>query len=81
MDPQPFNELIGPSEAAKLLGVSRTAFHGLRASERFAPARIELCGPKWRRQEVLDWIAAGCPHSKVWSWHGGRRYDRNRRTT
>lgn len=30
-------ELIGPAEAAKLLGVSRTAFHGLRATERFAP--------------------------------------------
>jgi predicted DNA-binding transcriptional regulator AlpA len=65
-------ELIGPAETAKLLGVSRTAFHGLRATERFAPATIDLCGPKWRRREVLDWIAAKCPHSKVWRWQGGR---------
>jgi predicted DNA-binding transcriptional regulator AlpA len=66
-------ELIGPAEAAKLLGIGRTSLHSLRLTERFAPATVELCGPKWRRQEVLDWIAAGCPHRKAWAWKGGRR--------
>lgn len=66
-------ELIGPAEAARMLGLKRTAFYSLRLTERFAPQTINLCGPKWRRQEVLDWIAAKCPHSKAWSWQGGRR--------
>lgn len=69
---EPPSELIGPAETARMLSLKRTAFYSLRLTERFAPATIDLCGPKWRKAEVLDWIAAGCPHRKAWAWKGGR---------
>lgn len=58
--------LIPDTAAAVMAGVSRAHWHRLRAAGKLPPA-IRL-GRKvlWRRLEVADWIAAGCPDSRTW---------------
>ena len=62
--------LIDAAEAAKLVAVSRSTWFALAASGR-TPAAVRLgrC-VRYRRQEVLDWIRAGCPCRNRWTWEG-----------
>ena len=54
--------LVDVAEVAKICGLSRSAFYKLVSSGR-APKPIKLGrASRWRRQEIIDWIAAGCPH-------------------
>jgi excisionase family DNA binding protein len=59
--------LIPDIAAAALTGVSRAHWHRLRAAGKL-PAPIRL-GRKvlWRRMEIEEWIAAGCPDGKSWA--------------
>lgn len=53
--------LITATEAARICGLSRSAFYKL-VSRGHAPKPIKLGrAARWRRQEIHDWIAAGCP--------------------
>lgn len=56
------NELLAADEVAKMCGMSKSSF--LRLSDSgMAPASIKLERlRRWRRQEVLAWISAGCPN-------------------
>jgi len=67
--------LIPDTEAACLAGVSRAHWHRLRAAGKVPPS-IRL-GRKvlWRRAEIVAWIDAGCPESRIWAAisTGGRR--------
>lgn len=59
--------LIPDTVAAAIAGVSRAHWHRLRAAGKLPPA-IRL-GRKvlWRRLEVADWIANGCPDAGTWA--------------
>ncbi len=54
------NELRTADEVAKMCGMSKSTFLRLSNSG-IAPASIKLERlRRWRRQEILAWIAAGC---------------------
>ena len=53
-------------DAAHLCGVSEGSWSRHHAAGRVPdPVRIGGC-VGWRRQELLDWIAAGCPDRRSW---------------
>lgn len=52
--------------AAKLLGVSQSHFYQLHRTGRLPlPVRLGRA-VRWRRQELLDWMTAGCPSRSRW---------------
>jgi excisionase family DNA binding protein len=54
--------LIPDTEAARLCGIARATWHRLRAAGRIGPAAIRLGrAVRYRRSEVEEWAAAGCP--------------------
>jgi excisionase family DNA binding protein len=58
--------LLNDLEVAELLGISRASAHRLRAAGRL-PAPLKLgrsC--RWRRDELMRWIAAGAPPLELW---------------
>ena len=59
--------LIPDTAAAALAGVSRATWQRLRSAGKLPPA-IRL-GRKvlWRREEIIAWIAAGCPDGRTWA--------------
>jgi len=65
--------LIDAQAAADLCGLSRSGWWGLHASGR-VPLPVRL-GKRtlWRRAELADWTAAGCPPRTRWQWEGGRQ--------
>ncbi len=55
------NELLTADEVAKMCGMSKSAFLRLADSGK-TPASIKLERlRRWKREEILAWIAAGCP--------------------
>lgn len=58
--------LIPDTAAAALAGVSRAHWQRLRSAGKIPPS-VRL-GRKvlWRRLEIEEWIAAGCPDSRLW---------------
>lgn len=68
--------LIPDTAAAGMAGISRAHWHRLRAAGKIGPSAVRL-GRKvlYRRQEVEDWIAAGCVDARTWEamrQHGRR---------
>ena len=60
--------LIDADEAAKLLGISTSSWWRLHAYKG-APKKLRICRlSRWRRQEVVDWVAAGMPETRFWNW-------------
>lgn len=58
---------------AVLLGVSRSHVRKLHDSGRLPrPVRLGRA-VRWRRDEVVDWIAAGCPPRSRWEAEKGCR--------
>lgn len=56
--------LISAAETARMCGLSQSAFYKLVSAGR-APKPIKLGrASRWSRQDVLDWIAAGCPRQE-----------------
>jgi predicted DNA-binding transcriptional regulator AlpA len=65
-----YNELLSADEVAKMCGMSRSAFLRLADAGR-TPASIKLERlRRWKRQEILAWIAAGCPVFGLWNKGG-----------
>lgn len=58
--------LLTAEESANLVGLSRSKFYELRSSGR-VPAPIRLGGSvRWRKQELVEWVEAGCPSRIRW---------------
>lgn len=56
-----FRELLSAAESAEMAGVGKRTWWRY-VSGRRAPAPVRFGGVvRWRRSEVLAWIAAGCP--------------------
>lgn len=59
-------ELLRDTEAAELCGLSRSGWHKANSAGRVPlPVRIGRA-TRWRRTELLDWIAAGTPRRDRW---------------
>jgi predicted DNA-binding transcriptional regulator AlpA len=59
--------LIDRATFAQMLGRSLRSFDADRAANRL-PHPITLGGSlKWRREEVMRWIEAGCPSANKWA--------------
>lgn len=66
--PQAFDEqaFLTRREVAALLRLSIAQFEKMRAAGR-VPAPVYLGRlPRWKRHEILCWMAAGCPHRQKW---------------
>jgi len=58
--------LIDARAAARLCGIGRTSWYGLLSAGR-VPEPIRLGrAVRWRRDELIAWIAAGCPPRHKW---------------
>jgi len=64
--------LVSVEDAAKLLGIGKTHFYGLHSSGRLGPMPIKLGSRSlWNRQELTDWVNAGCPARQLWQQING----------
>lgn len=58
--------LIDAREAWTLCGLSKSSWYKNLASGRI-PRPVKIGGAlRWRRRELDDWIAAGCPARSAW---------------
>ena len=61
-------ELLNIQQVCELVNIKRTTFYKLNASGAFAPLPVNLCRKVlYQRAEVEAWIAAKCPHRKLWN--------------
>lgn len=59
--------LIPDVAAAALCGCSRSHWHSLAAAGKVPPS-VKLGRKRlWRRREIEEWIAAGCPDGRTWA--------------
>lgn len=60
--------LLGAEQVAGLLSISPRHFHAMRQSGQFAPEPVFLGrSVRWRRSDVMVWIADGCPVRSRWA--------------
>jgi predicted DNA-binding transcriptional regulator AlpA len=65
--------MVTVHEAAAMCKMSKTTFYKLHASGK-TPRRVKLGAlARWRRQEILDWIKAGCPSREKWEAMSGKQ--------
>jgi excisionase family DNA binding protein len=61
--------LLDVGQVADLLSIGRTKVFQLDSAGRLPDSiRLGTRVRRWRRQEVEDWIAAGCPLRTEWNW-------------
>ena len=61
LDPEHLRELLSAAESAEMAGVAKRSWWRYCSSGK-APAPVRLGGNvRWRRSELAEWIAAGCP--------------------
>ena len=66
--------MLAAGEAASLIfGKSRSTWYSWLRDE-LIPRPVKLPGGNnyWRRIELLDWVAAGCPQQSAWRWSPAR---------
>ena len=62
-------QLIEATEVAKMLGISPRTIWRLKDAGK-VPNPISIGSMvRWRREEISDWIAAGCPPKAKWKWN------------
>ena len=60
------SEALSGREAAALLGVSERTWERL-SSQGKTPLPVRLGrSVRWRRQDVMAWLTAGCPSRDIW---------------
>lgn len=64
--------LVNARDAAVILGLGERTLHRHHA-QGLIPAPVRLGGRNWwRRDELADWVAKGCPPRSRWAWKNGR---------
>jgi len=58
--------LLTDVQAANLAGISRATWHRLRSAGKLPPSVRLGRSVRWRRAEIEEWIAAGCPDGRTW---------------
>ena len=65
--------LFDANGAARVCAMSRTAWYKRMACGQ-VPRPVRIGGlVRWRRRELEDWIAAGCPPRSVWENRSGKK--------
>jgi len=60
--------LIDFAAAAALLGIGVSTFYAMDRSGELGPQGIRLRRRRlWRRDELAEWVRAGCPHRERWA--------------
>lgn len=68
IDVEPEPMLIGAGDVARELGVSIKTVRRLDLARKLPrPVRLGRT-VRWRRQELRDWVLAGCPRRDEWTW-------------
>jgi predicted DNA-binding transcriptional regulator AlpA len=68
-DPPGQSLLLSVRDLARLLGRSVPSLDRDDAAGRL-PAPVRIGGSKkWRRAEIVAWVAAGCPDRASWTFH------------
>ena len=58
--------LFTAEQAWTFCGLSKSAWYKARSTGRI-PGAVKIGGARrWRRDELVDWIAAGCPAKARW---------------
>ena len=70
--------LVNSLEAAAMLGIKRTQWYTLKTSAKL-PAPVKL-GRRdfWVREELLQWVASGCPNQSKWEQMKSRENGKKR---
>jgi prophage regulatory protein len=64
LDRNSLRELLSAAEAATMAGVAKRSWWRYVSAGR-APQPVRLGGSvRWRRSELAEWIAAGCPRCR-----------------
>jgi len=59
--------LVSVQDAAVLLGIGKTLFYELHSTGCLGPIPVKLGSRSlWNRQELTDWVNAGCPAREQW---------------
>ncbi len=82
-EPNPSAEpalMLPRAKAARLCGVSPATWSRWDAAKRIpAPVRLSAGCVRWRRAELVEWTAAGCPNRRTWeAMHAAQRNGRPR---
>lgn len=65
-EPSGLPELLTLSDFAKLLRVSTRTIHRYRSEGKLCePVLLAGRTPRWRRADVLEWLAQGCPEAST----------------
>jgi predicted DNA-binding transcriptional regulator AlpA len=65
-DPNPPPALLPARHVAALCGLSLATWHR-RVADGSVPRSVRIGrAVRWRREELLAWIAAGCPERRTW---------------
>lgn len=60
------SRLLSAKDLAAMLGVSRRTVSRLKSAGKL-PRPIRIGGSeRWRRDELADWLQAGCPDRRTW---------------
>jgi excisionase family DNA binding protein len=66
VDPRPL--LVDFKTAARLIGVGVSTFYAMDRSGELGPQGIRLRRRRlWRRDELAEWVRAGCPRREKWA--------------
>ncbi|MCH8851419.1 MAG: AlpA family phage regulatory protein [Planctomycetes bacterium] len=58
---------LSAPDAARLCGVSRSQWWKLHSAGKIPlPVRLGTRAPRWRVDELREWLAAGCPDRAAW---------------
>ena len=64
--------LLSVKEVCQALDIGRSTLYRLKSSGK-VPNPVRIGGSlKWRKAELEDWIAAGCPPMSRWEWQGDK---------
>lgn len=56
------------ADVAKMLAISESHFHAMKQQGKFGPEPRKLGGSvRYLREEVVEWLKAGCPDRQTWS--------------
>jgi len=71
----PENFLVSASEAARLVGLSRSSFYQAYSCGAIGPVGVRIGGLRktlFDVDELRRWVSAGCPPRREWERDGGR---------
>jgi excisionase family DNA binding protein len=67
-DPERTSLTVGPSEAARLVGTTKSSLYRLLHAGGFPPPlKLGLRQPRWLTTELEAWLKAGAPSAGQWA--------------